>query len=76
MRLFPNYADAHYNIALVYQHTGEVMKAVRHWKQYLRLDTRSPWSNIARRELSKLEAITVVSGSRRAGAAPDVRAGE
>ncbi len=76
VRLFPNYADAHYNIALVYQHTGEVMKAVRHWKQYLRLDTKSPWSNIARRELSKLEAITVVSGSRRASTAPDVRAGE
>jgi tetratricopeptide (TPR) repeat protein len=76
VRLFPNYADAHYNIALLYQNAGEVMNAVRHWKQYLKLDTNTAWSHIARRELSKLEAITVVAGSRPPRSVPGSRAGE
>lgn len=76
VRLFPNYADAHYNLALLYQNAGEVMNAVRHWKQYLRLDARSAWSNIARRELNKLEAMTVVAGSRPARTITEARTGE
>jgi tetratricopeptide (TPR) repeat protein len=64
LRLFPNYADAHYNVALLYQSSGETMNAVRHWKFYLKLDTSSVWSQIARRELGKLEAVTVVRGNR------------
>lgn len=74
VRLFPNYADAHYNIALLYQNAGEVMNAVRHWKQYLKLDSNSAWSSIARRELNKLEAMTVVAGSRPIH--PEARTGE
>lgn len=66
LKQFPNYADAHYNIALLYQSQGDVMSAVRHWKAYLKLDNTSTWSQIARRELGKLEAMTVVSGSRSA----------
>jgi tetratricopeptide (TPR) repeat protein len=76
VRLFPEYADAHYNIALLYQNVGEVMNAVRHWKLYLKLDTNTAWSNIARRELSKLEAVTVIAGSRQSRGIPDSRAGE
>ncbi len=66
LRLQPHYADAHYNIALLHQSTRDVMGAVRHWRAYLKLDGVSTWSQIARRELKKLEAATVVPGSRQA----------
>jgi tetratricopeptide (TPR) repeat protein len=64
IKLFPNYADAHYNLALLYQSQGDVMNAVRHWKIYLKLDGSSSWGQIARRELGKLEATTVLHGNR------------
>ena len=67
MRLYPGYADAHYNLALLFQGSGQVMEAVRHWKTYLKLDPNSSWASIARRELDKLRRYTVVSG-RRTGA--------
>jgi tetratricopeptide (TPR) repeat protein len=64
LRLHPNYADAHYNMALLYQGTRDFMRAVRHWRAYLKLDTSSTWSQIARRELEKLEALTIHQGNR------------
>ncbi len=64
LKLFPNYADVHYNLALLYQGQNDVMGALRHWKAYLKLDSASSWSQIARREMGKLEAATVVTGSR------------
>ena len=64
LNLLPGYADVHYNIALLYQNAGQVMNAVRHWRAYLKLDPASDWSDIARRELGKLEAATVVAGNR------------
>jgi tetratricopeptide (TPR) repeat protein len=63
LKIHPSYADAHYNIALLYQSTGQPLKAVHHWKLYLQLDPSSSWSNIARRELSKLKDQTIVRGS-------------
>jgi len=60
LKLHPNYADAHYNIALLYQATGQLLRAVSHWKTYLKLDPTSPWAAIARRELDKLYRETVV----------------
>ena len=62
LRLHPHYADAHYNMALLYQGMRDFIKAVRHWRSYLKLDTTSTWSQIARRELEKLEAVTIVQG--------------
>jgi tetratricopeptide (TPR) repeat protein len=62
IRLNPGYADAHYNVALLYQASGQVMRAVRHWKAYLKIDSISPWAEIARQELDKLRRATVVSG--------------
>ena len=44
VRLHPGYADAHYNLALLYQGSGQVMEAVRHWKMYLKLDPGSSWA--------------------------------
>jgi tetratricopeptide (TPR) repeat protein len=64
LKLHPGYADAHYNVALLYQSLGDVMNALRHWRAYIKLDTKSNWGQIARRELAKLEAMTVVSGTR------------
>lgn len=64
LRLHPNYADAHYNMALLHQSRRDVMGALRHWRAYLKLDPTSTWAQIARRELSKLQAATVVHGTR------------
>ena len=64
LRVHPHYADVHYNLALLYQGLQDWMQAVRHWKAYLKLDGTSAWAKIARRELEKLEAATVVQGNR------------
>ena len=64
LRIHPNYADAHYNMALLHQSRHDVMGALRHWRAYLKLDPTSTWAQIARRELSKLQAATVVHGTR------------
>lgn len=64
LKLHPNYADAHYNVALLYQGLRDVLSSMRHWRAYLKLDSSSSWAQIAKRELGKLEAITVVKGSR------------
>lgn len=64
LRIHPNYADAHYNMALLSQGNRDVMGALRHWRAYLKLDPTSTWAQIARRELNKLEAMTVVHGTR------------
>ena len=64
LKLSPTYADAHYNLALLYQGLGNVMEAVKHWKAYIRLDPKSTWAEIARRELAKIEAVTVLPGNR------------
>lgn len=64
LRLHPNYADAHYNLALLHQGLRDVMRALRHWRAYLKLDGTSTWAQIARRELSKLEAMTLVPSNK------------
>jgi len=60
LRLDAKYADAHYNLALLYQANGETMMALQHWSAYLRLDPASSWAAIARRELERLRAATIV----------------
>jgi Tfp pilus assembly protein PilF len=60
LSLDPGYADAHYNLALLFQSTGQVMRAVQHWRAYLKVDPVGTWAEIARRELGKLYAATVV----------------
>ena len=58
LRLQPEYGDAHYNIALVYERAGEPMRAAKHWRSYLKIDSTSPWSLIARRQLKGILEIT------------------
>jgi tetratricopeptide (TPR) repeat protein len=65
LKLQPNYADAHYNLALLFQGAGDCLRSMRHWRAYLKLDSTSTWAQIARRELEKLEAKTVVRGGSR-----------
>jgi tetratricopeptide (TPR) repeat protein len=64
VRIHPTYADAHYNLALLQQSLRNIMGAVRHWRAYIKLDGSSAWSQIARRELEKLQAQTLVHGNR------------
>ena len=65
LTLNASYADAHYNLALLCQREGLVMKAVRHWKAYLKLDPSSSWAAIARQELEKLCQAALVRGGGR-----------
>lgn len=59
LRLRPDYADAHYNLALLYEKTGEPMRAIKHWRQYLKIDSASPWAGIARQQLDSLLRVTL-----------------
>jgi tetratricopeptide (TPR) repeat protein len=72
LRIHPPYADAHYNLALLHQSLGDVMNAVKHWRAYLKLDGGSTWAQIARRELVKLESLTVVPGKRSSEGGPQL----
>jgi tetratricopeptide (TPR) repeat protein len=72
IRIHPQYADAHYNLALLSQGLGDVMTAVKHWRMYLKLDANSTWTQIARRELAKLESTTVLPGKRPAALKPQL----
>lgn len=60
LKLKPNYADAHFNLALLCEKTGDSLKAVYHWKAYLKLDGTSSWADIARRELERLRRTTLI----------------
>ncbi|MEW5974361.1 MAG: tetratricopeptide repeat protein [Acidobacteriota bacterium] len=48
----PNYADAHFNLALCLEKIGQKTDAKPHWAAYLKLDSSSQWSSIARRHLA------------------------
>jgi tetratricopeptide (TPR) repeat protein len=60
LALNPGYADAHFNLALLCERTGEGLKAMHHWKAYLRADSSSSWAAIARRQLEKLKQAAVI----------------
>ena len=54
LTLNANYADAHFNLALLCERTGDALKAVHHWKTYLKLDSSGQWAEIARKQLERL----------------------
>ena len=58
LRLQSDYADAYYNLALVYERLGEPMRAAKQWQAYLQLDSAGPWAGIARQQLNSLLKIT------------------
>jgi len=59
LALNPGYADAHFNIALLCERTGDALKAVHHWKNYLKLDSSGQWAEIARRQLARLREAVI-----------------
>src|SRR6202041_3152722 len=64
IRLVPQYGDAHYNVALAYERTGDRRAALRHWTNYIKLDPIGPWSNHARiqaRKILEREKLAIVS---------------
>ena len=66
--LSPRYADAHYNLALAYERTGQHRNALRHWQAYVQLDNRGPWADHARGQIRKLlsrEKLSIASRASR-----------
>jgi tetratricopeptide (TPR) repeat protein len=62
----PAYSDAHFNLALLCERSGQALQAVGHWKAYLKLDSASSWSRVARRQLDRLKSSSLVrSGGQR-----------
>ncbi|MGB8844693.1 MAG: tetratricopeptide repeat protein, partial [Terracidiphilus sp.] len=62
--LSPAYADAHYNLALAYERSGQQRPALRHWRAYVKLDNHGPWADHARGQMRKLlsrEKLAIVS---------------
>jgi tetratricopeptide (TPR) repeat protein len=59
LALNPGYADAHFNIALLCERTGDALRAVHHWKNYLKLDSSGQWAEIARRQLARLREAVI-----------------
>ena len=59
LALNPHYADAHFNLALLCERQGDTMKAVHHWKAYLKLDNAGQWADIARRQLERLRQAVI-----------------
>jgi len=60
LELNPHYADAHFNLALLCERQGDNLRAVYHWKNYLKLDHGGEWADIARRQLDRLRHVTLV----------------
>jgi tetratricopeptide (TPR) repeat protein len=54
LQLAPTYADAHYNLALAYEKLRQPRKALKHWQQYIKLDTAGPWSVHARSQIRRI----------------------
>lgn len=66
--LSPNYADAHYNLALAWERRGERRKALVHWQAYLRIDGSGPWADHARSQVHKIlerEKLAIVYRNQR-----------
>jgi tetratricopeptide (TPR) repeat protein len=59
LALNPHYADAHFNLALLCERQGDALKAVHHWKAYLKLDNSGQWAEIARRQLERLRQTVI-----------------
>src|SRR5947209_904246 len=54
LKINPQYADAHYNVALAFERLKMPRKALRHWRAYVKLDTTGPWSNHARMQMERI----------------------
>lgn len=50
IRFDPNYPDPHFNVALLYQGRSMFMSAIKHWRQYIKIN--GDVDGFARKELS------------------------
>jgi len=50
--LDPEFADAHFNLALTCEQLRRVEEALRYWRRYLALDPAGDWAAIAREHLA------------------------
>jgi tetratricopeptide (TPR) repeat protein len=53
---YPDYADAHYNLALAFERLRRPRKALTHWRAYVKMDPVGAWSNYARGQIQKIVA--------------------
>lgn len=56
LRFHPDYPDAHFHLARLYDRTSQKPQAEHHWRTFLRLAPQSPWADEARRALKKNES--------------------
>ena len=49
----PEFADAHFNLAMVLEALGNDRRARDHWRRYLELDPASKWAEFIRRRLEE-----------------------
>jgi Tfp pilus assembly protein PilF len=47
----PGFADAHFNLAMAYEHAGQPAKARPYWRSYIELEPSGTWTEIAKRHL-------------------------
>ena len=52
----PEYADAHFNMAVFLEKAGRFSEAHGHWLAYVELDPKSQWAEIAREHLQRTGA--------------------
>lgn len=48
----PKFSDAYFNLAMAYEQLGRAKDARPYWKNYIALEPRGTWTEIARRHLS------------------------
>ena len=51
--LAPALADAHLNLALAYEKSGQVRSAIRHLSLYVRYEPNGPWAEFARSRIAR-----------------------
>ena len=52
LKVHPNYAEAHYNLADTLEDAGRFAQARSHWQAYLRLEPSGLWAKYARGRLA------------------------
>jgi len=53
VELAPSLADAHLNLALAYEKSGQVHNALRHLSLYVRYEPNGPWAEFALSRIAK-----------------------
>lgn len=58
VKLWPDYADAHFNLALVLTRQGASVRALKHWRAYLKWDRQGPWNAQATKTIKLIHHST------------------